>query len=349
MASTFLHRVTDYLRRIDGTRAEPVRNALLAVTGAACDLVFALTSRGRNGHLHPLAAIVSRQVGEPRERWDLTNLPGLRSKSSDLMAYLPSGTQSSPVRVRLAGTEGLDACYLPSDAPQANPRSVVVYLHGGGFVLGDAESVLPEADVIGGYTSVDVYVLDYPLSPEAVFPTALDRVGNALRSIGEMYQHIVLVGESAGANIAASVVLRDALIRERVKGLVFLYGWMDLRLDSRSHHRLGKGHVLTTAILDWFADQYTQNNQSLRKDPEVSPLLHPDLSCLPPALCIVGEFDPLLDDMIGIHKAVPNSQLRVVRGMVHGFLQFRTVYRKRIPILRAISEFIYQRLGETSS
>ncbi|MGA1827082.1 alpha/beta hydrolase fold domain-containing protein [Microbacterium sp.] len=344
--SEFLHKVTGYMRRIDGTPAEPLRNGLLVLVGSIADLVYWIRRRGRDGIEHPLAELVSRQVGEPRDRWDLTDLDALRAKSAGLMAYLPSRIRSTSYTERLGGVNGVDAIRLRPRKGASAPDAAVVYLHGGGFVLGDATSVLPEADVLSDRLRVDVYVIEYPLSPTSIYPEALDRVAAGLRDLTDRHRRLVLVGESAGANVAVSAELRHPRLRENVVGLVLLYGWMDLRLTSNSIRRLGRGHVLTSAILHWFADQYTGGDQALRSNPEVTPLLHLELSELPPSLCIVGEFDPLIDDMVSVAKAIPNSELRVVRGMVHGFLQFRTIYRQRLRVLSAVSAFIRRQLDD---
>lgn len=339
-----MHRFTGYLRKLDGTPLEPVRNVLLALVGATAEVMFSISSFGKNHTPHPIANLVSRQVGEPRERWDLTDISSLRIKSRGLMEYLPSRVDAQPQRVRLGGPKGVDAILLKPRGRNAGASVAAVYLHGGGFVLGDAKSVLPEADFIASKAGIDVFVLEYPLAPDAIFPEALDRVVAAILELAEDRSKLVLIGESAGANLAASAALRDSRIRNSVCGLVLIYGWLDLRLNSPSQANFGSGHVLTTAILDWFAEQYTEGDRSLRDNPEVSPLLSPTLDSLPPSLCVVGEFDPLLDDMVNFARAVPNSRVTVVRGMVHGFLQFRTVYRKRRKILALISAFVLARL-----
>jgi acetyl esterase len=148
-----------------------------------------------------------------------------------------------------------------------------------------------------------------------------------------------IAGESAGANLAIASLLEDAELREACRSVTLLYPFLDLSLSRPSVTELGEGYFLTKKMLEWFVKSYLREGAD-PSDPGASPIFASGIAELPPTLIIVGEFDPLLDDAREAHRLIPGSELKVVPGMLHGFLQMRKVIGARAKYLRIIGNFI---------
>lgn len=119
--------------------------------------------------------------------------------------------------------------------------------------------------------------------------------------------------------------------------MALAYPLLDFTLASASVTRLGVGHFLTKGLLEWFRSQYTSDAVDLH-DTRVSPLFG-DLENLPPTLVIVGEFDPLLDEATRLSK-YGNVEVKMIPGMIHGFLQLRGLLGAREEQLDSIFTFL---------
>ena len=198
------------------------------------------------------------------------------------------------------GADGLlDYRLYRPDSP--GPHPVTLYFHGGGWVFGDHTS--DDAfcrDLCVNANSV-ILSANYRHAPEAPFPAAADDGFAALQwlsenieALGGIAGELAVCGWSAGANIAA---VACQLARDKggpeIRGQVLITPVVDATDDSPSMTDNAEGFILTKKLMDWFWDHYADRSQ--RVDPKASPLLAPDLSDLPPALVITGEFDPLRD------------------------------------------------------
>ena len=198
------------------------------------------------------------------------------------------------------GADGLlDYRLYRPDSP--GPHPVTLYFHGGGWVFGDHTS--DDAfcrDLCANANSV-ILSANYRHAPEAPFPAAADDgfaavkwLSENIEALGGIAGELAVCGWSAGANIAAVVcqLARDKGGPE-IRGQVLITPVVDATDDSPSMTDNAEGFILTKKLMDWFWDHYADHSQ--RVDPKASPLLAPDLSDLPPALVITGEFDPLRD------------------------------------------------------
>ena len=201
---------------------------------------------------------------------------------------------------KFPGADGpLDYRLYRPDSP--GPHPVTLYFHGGGWVLGDHSS--DDAfcrDLCVNANSI-IISANYRHAPEAPFPAAADDgfaairwVSENIETLGGIVGELAVCGWSAGGNIAAVVcqLARDSGGPD-IKGQVLITPVVDGTDDSPSMTDNAEGFVLTKALMDWFWDHYA--DPSVRADPKASPLLAKDLSHLPPALIITGEFDPLRD------------------------------------------------------
>lgn len=210
--------------------------------------------------------------------------------------------------------------YLPRDLP----AGIIVYFHGGGWVLGDLESADALVRVLVDASGWGVLSVDYRLAPEHRFPAPLDDAWAAVQWAAERYGLRLMVGgDSAGANLATACALRarDAG-GPRLSGQILFYPVTDHDFGTASYRENGGGgYSLTERDMRWFWDCYADAEQ--RRDPRASPLRAGDLSGMPPTFLIVGGYDPLRDEGIAyaerLRAAGTAVTLRHYDTMIHGF------------------------------
>jgi acetyl esterase len=215
--------------------------------------------------------------------------------------------------------------YLPQH-PIAD--AVVLFLHGGGWVLGGLDSHDDFARRLAAGTGAETFAVDYRLAPEHPFPAALDDCYRALEYLAELRPRaqVVLCGDSAGASLAIGSCL---VARERggpmVAGQALLYPVTDPACSSPSFTENAKGFYITAAHLRWFWRQYLRED-GLRRHPYVSLVDVADLAALPPAHVVTAELDPLRDEGERFARRLEDAGVPVslVRygGAFHGFLLF---------------------------
>jgi acetyl esterase/lipase len=210
-------------------------------------------------------------------------------------------------------------------------RAVYLHLHGGGFMLGQADHFDEMLDTIAQKCQVAVVSVDYRLAPENPYPAAPDDceaaavwlVDNCRTEFGT--GKLIIGGESAGANLAAVTLLR---MRDRhgfsgFCGAVLTYGAYDLAMTPSARNWGERNLILTTKLMRWFNQNYVPSGNFT--DPGVSPLLA-DLRDMPAALFTIGTLDPLLDDSLFMHMrwlaAGGLSELAVYPGGIHAFDAF---------------------------
>jgi acetyl esterase/lipase len=206
------------------------------------------------------------------------------------------------------------------------PHPIVVYFHGGGWMLGDEQSDDPFCRDMCRRTGMIFLSVGYRHAPEHRFPTAAEDGYAALRWIAEHAAELggrpgplLVAGWSAGGNIAA---VACQLARDRggppIAGQLLVCPVTDCTFDRPSYNENATGYFLTRSLMYWFWDLYC--SPADRTDPRVSPL-RGKLVSLPPAFVATCEFDPLRDDGIAYAEAlaaagVPVEQLQA-RGHFH--------------------------------
>ena len=220
--------------------------------------------------------------------------------------------------------------YRPS---AATGLPVLVYFHGGGWVICDLETHDPTCRAISNGADCVVVSVDYRLAPEHKFPAAADDayaatawVAQHAQELGADASRVAIGGDSAGGNLTAAVAL---MARERegppLSFQVLIYPVLDLASESASRKENGEGYFLTAAGMTWYEEQYLRDDAD-RKNVLASPLLAGDLAGLPPALVVTAEYDPLRDEGEAYGRrlteaGVPATVSRY-DGMFHGFLAF---------------------------
>ena len=286
------------------------------------------------GQLAPAAEELLRGLRASGFRgWSALGLEAARTAIFDIKAL--AGPPEPVLRVQEVQMPGSGpvqisgTLYVP-DSP--TPPPVMVYLHGGGWVLGSNTVVDSIARELANRSGYAVLSVDYRLAPEHKYPAGLDDVhqallwiaGNASR-LGLDARSLAVGGDSSGANLAAAVSLRCR--DQGGPALAFqllVYPLLDRNFDTESYRSYGDGSLSALSLADvtWFLDHYVNVPHELDL-PLVYPLRTSDLSRLPRTLLICAEIDPLRDDSVEYARRLEQAgvpvELRVYQGMFHGF------------------------------
>lgn len=254
----------------------------------------------------------------------------------DASVPIVSGKPIQPVtadEVAIPGQTGNLPGTLYTPAGLAEPSGLLVFYHGGGWVLGSRQSHDNTARFLAARARARVLSVEYRLAPENPFPAAADDALIAFDyasahagELGADPARIAVGGDSAGGNLAAMVAQQAT--RGRGRGPVFqllLYPAVDATKRRRSREIFGNGFFLTDEDMTWFLDHYAPTGVD-RNDPKLSPLLAEDLSGLPPAYIATAGFDPLRDEGEAYAErlaaaGVPTA-LRRQSDLIHGFANF---------------------------
>ncbi len=202
---------------------------------------------------------------------------------------------------------------------------VVVYLHGGGYVVGGLHSHDAVCADIRARTGLTVVSVDYRLSPEHLHPAAFDDASAVIRALGAKGP-VVLAGDSAGGNLcaAAAHALRGSGVT--ILGQVLIYPGLGGAMDRGSYLTHANAPMLTRDDVLFYKD-IRHGAPPPEGDATVSPLQDNDFSGLPPTLAIAAECDPLADDAhdyaARITEAGGLAHAVTEPGLVHGYLRAR--------------------------
>lgn len=234
-------------------------------------------------------------------------------------------------------------------------RGLVVFYHGGGFVIGSRASHDGAVRNLAIDAGVDVLSVDYRLAPENPFPAAVDDSVAAWRfavekapSWGLSPDRIGVAGDSAGGNLAAVVCQQVRGDKVVPRHQLLIYPVVDANATTASRDEFATGYFLTREHMDWFHDNYVPKDQ--RSDVRASPLLADDLSGLPAAHVVVAGFDPLRDEGIAYADALRAAGVSVTferaGGMIHGFHNMTLVSPTAREIARRMGDAVVAAFGE---
>lgn len=243
---------------------------------------------------------------------DLVEMNSVENRSIDG----PNG----PIPVRI---------YNPQESQHSRP--LMVLFHGGGWVIGDLESHDNMCRYLAKSADVILVAVDYRLAPENKFPAgvddciaATDWVYNNAGVLGGDQNKVVVIGDSAGGNMAAVVAQQ---LKGKIAHQVLIYPVTDLSgTDYPSRGKFGGGeYLLSMDDMAYFGSHYSDSPEELA-GPKASPLLFPDLSGLAPALTITAGYDPLCDEGKAyadkLTDAGVKSKYKCFEGTIHGFTLF---------------------------
>jgi acetyl esterase len=250
---------------------------------------------------------------------------------AEIIAARPQIPMARVEELMLPGPAGPVAARLYVPHAAEAPAPLLVYYHGGGWVIGDLDTHDVVCRQIASLAQAVVIAVDYRLAPEHRFPAAADDAWSATTwiashatELGLDPTRIAVGGDSAGGGLAAlvSILARDSR-KLRLALQVLVYPVLDLRAQSESYSKYAEGYLLTRAAMRWYIAQYAPTPDSIT-DWRASPLLAPWVHGVAPAVIIAAELDPLFDEGEAYARRLQGARVPVqhhrIDGMVHGFL-----------------------------
>jgi epsilon-lactone hydrolase len=280
-----------------------------------------MTIRHHREHLLDRAAMVPVRLMLGSAKGSVSG-PSARNAFNDLMAKVPPAAGVTYHQETIGTVSGR---WCRPEEPLAG--AAILYLHGGGYVVGSAEAYQHFAGHVAARAQAAVFVPDYRLAPEFPFPSAVEDAQESYAGLlAQGFTNIALAGDSAGGGIAL-ILLSFAARQARTsygptpKGAAVISAWTDLALTGTSMTTRADADPLSTPpSLAALANLYLGGRDS--RDPEASPL-YGDLTGLPPVRMDVGEDDVLLDDSVRygerFEKAGGTIEVHTWQGMMHVF------------------------------
>ncbi len=277
---------------------------------------------------------IARTTRDLPKIWDVGAALARQAREEGKSVFGPLVLSDRATSIEITGPGG--PLTLRILRPEGASRGVHLHIHGGGWVVGGAHHTDMLHERLVDACQMALVSVDYRLAPENPYPAgpddceaaALWLVENAEKEFGS--GRITIGGESAGAHLSAVTMLR---LRDRHQltpfvAAAFDYGCFDLR-GTPSLARFGDlPLILNTPVMRWFVEKFVSSHLDLTH-PDISPLFA-DLSGMPPALFVVGDHDPLLDDSVFMSqrwtRAGNQATLEVWPGAIHGFDYFDNPY-----------------------
>jgi acetyl esterase len=228
--------------------------------------------------------------------------------------------------------------YVPLSLPAGVPAPLLVYYHGGGWVIGDLDTHDGPCRFLAAASGTAVLAIEYRLAPEHPFPAAVEDAWAAFAwaiaiaaELGVDPARIAVGGDSAGGNLAAVVSLLARAGGGAMPAMqLLIYPPTDSAADLPSRRLFAEGFLLTKADMDLFERAYLPPGTDAA-DPRASILLAPDLRGLPPAYVATAGFDPLRDEgeayALRMREAGVRVALRRHPGLVHSFVSLTAISR----------------------
>jgi acetyl esterase len=256
---------------------------------------------------------------------------------------LPGPAGAIPVRV-----------YRPDD----EPRPVLVYFHGGGWVLGNVRTHHGVCATLARLAECLVCSVDYRLAPEHRFTAAVEDawaattwVAGHAAELGGQPGALALGGDSAGGTLAAVCALRARDQGLPVALQLLVYPVTDGDLETSTYREFADGYFLTADGMRWFWDHYCPDGN--RFHPDASPLRAPDVGGAAPACVMTAEFDPLRDEGEAYARRLREAGVQVTLtrydGMIHGFLRMPSVLHRANEALADAAAALRDAFGYSSS
>jgi len=247
-------------------------------------------------------------------------------------AYIAAAELLEPPRAPLARVQELDT---PGGrarlyAPSHERLPLLLYLHGGGFVIGGLETHDSLCRQLARRSGGAVLSLDYRLAPEHPFPAAVDDAWATMRwllggghGLGLDTSRLAVGGDSAGGTLAAVCALHARDLGLPLALQLLITPGTTAHGDTASHKLFGNGFLLDSAAIDWFFDHYIPYHH--RRDWRFAPLEAPEVEGVAPACVVLAECDPLVDEGLAyadrLRAAGVPVALELVRGMTHDFIK----------------------------
>ena len=268
--------------------------------------------------MHTLSAVAARQTYRDR-RAVLQPEPPTVGEVVALQAPGPHG--AIPLRLYRP---------LSSVGTAAGPQPVLVYFHGGGWVIGDLDTHDTLCRELANASGCAVVATDYRMAPEHRFPIAVDDciaatdwVRQQAATLGLDASRMAVGGDSAGGNLAAVVAIAARDAGTPLAFQLLIYPATDQRRGAPSHTSNAQGYLLTSDTMDYFHDHYI-TDAAHDLDWRASPLLHAEHANLPPAFVLTAGYDPLRDEGLDYAQRLSDAGNRATcvcfERQIHGFI-----------------------------
>lgn len=254
------------------------------------------------------------------------------------------------VKTKEVNLQNISLRIYDSQSASAEEKAVILYFHGGGFVLYNIDSHDFVCRRLCQMNNCIVVSVEYRLAPEYTFPVAhLDAevalhwtLENISRYQGDNSK-IIVAGDSAGGNLAACLAHYAKKNKLPLLGQILIYPWIDGKLNQPSIEKNGIGYLLTKESLFWFQKTYTPNPAD-RCVPELSPIYQADCSGLASCFILTASLDPLLDDGKNYFERLKKEgtvvQYKEYKNLFHGFFNTPLVARDALQAYVDIQKFI---------
>lgn len=285
-----------------------------------------------------IRVMLDRLAREQAAQQDDVTLDGSRRGYRDQYREMSRSPEKPVVEttVRLGAAKEAISLHLYRPADTAGPLPVILYLHGGGFVLGDAETYALQSARIALECGALVVFVEYRLSPEHPFPAAVEDALAAVDWVlAEAAHHggdpacLALMGDSAGANLSIAL-MRHHRQQKLFRTVCLLYPLVDARPylglapASGSDREFATGYYLEFAETEYFAKAYLPDLE-MATDTRVSPVLATNIAGLPPILFYAAENDVLRDQGRAFAEQLKTAgndvRYRCFDGLIHNFMQ----------------------------
>ena len=238
--------------------------------------------------------------------------------------------------------------YVPSRRINNSKSPVIIFFHGGGFVMGNLDTHDYPCRCISKFSNLPVIAVDYKLAPEHKFPNALNDAKFVLKHIGKFplpfsvdKDNILVCGDSAGGNIATVLSLNSSYdLLPKIKGQILIYPCVDLTLSMKSIQINLEGLVLSGKTMRYFVNHYLENREQ-QKNWEASPIYAPNFTNQPPSFIFAAGLDPLLDEgkeyKNKLIKGKNFVNYKLYPGQIHGFVTNSKHFPKGLDCLHEVS------------
>ena len=302
-------------------------------------------------------ALLAMMAGLPTPDYATISPAELRALNQPMPLAAPAEmAEVRDLALDLPGRTIAARLYRPAGTDAAAALPLVVFYHGGGWVLCSVETHDGTARALAAASGAAVLSVDYRLAPECPFPGPLDDCHDALdwavahaAELGIDPTRLALAGDSAGGNLAAAVAIRarDAG-GPALRHQLLLYPVTDADFTRPSYlANGGGGYFLSTAMMQWFWGHYVGDATTPHDHAAV--LRHGDLAGLPPATLLVAEYDPLRDEGLAYAEALAAAGVAVTTeqaaGMVHGFFSMFEAVPDAVPYIEHAGAALRRGLG----
>ncbi|SEE42142.1 acetyl esterase [Rhizobiales bacterium GAS188] len=252
----------------------------------------------------------------------------------EMRAPHPAGVTAEDFSIPAASPERAIACRRYRKAGSTAPPNVtVLYLHGGGFILGGLESHDDACAGLCDATGLEVVAVDYRLAPEHLHPAQGDDAQAAFAHLAAQERRVIAAGDSAGGNLVAALCLRCKRGGSMPIGQILIYPGLGGDRSKGSYVVNAEAPMLTAKEGAYYFGIRTGGRERADcRDPDLMPLLAADLAGLPPAYVITADIDPIRDDgrdwVERLKAAGIEAHWRNEPQLVHGYLRARHMSRR---------------------